>query len=116
MGKLHQKLWAARVAGKPYPVQDLQEGTNSKALEAHGNPLSSVPCRLYRNLALQIYSQKYPLKIRLTGFFCTSGLPPSQLPAESQERTPEAITNLEHLFMQLIFLEGKKAKTNIITK
>ena len=41
--------------------------------------------------------------------FSTSSLHLSSWPRAS-ERNPEAITNLEHLFMQLIFFKGKKAK------
>lgn len=75
------------------------------------------------DLTLQMCSPKMPLKSKIRPIWRSflqaawwvpaSGLPTSHSSrTRASERNPEAITNLEHLFMQLIFLKGKKAKNN----
>lgn len=74
------------------------------------------------NLALQMCSPKTPLKSKIqpiqrsflqaAWWVSASGSLQHSSRTRARERKPEAITNLEHLFMQLIFLKGKKAKNN----
>lgn len=58
------------------------------------------------------YSQYRGLFYKLPGGYLHQGSLQHSSQTRARERNPEAITNLEHLFMQLIFLKGKKAKNN----
>lgn len=76
-------------------------------------------------MALQTYFPKTPLKSKIRviqrsvlHLFCSclvapaSGLSQDSSRATASTRNPEAITNLEHLFMQLIFLQKKGKNHN----